>query len=291
MKTSHFKFTNQQRNGIVLLVLVIILIQGYYYFKINKPVENEKIAALLKSHRSEIDSLRQAKLQAKSTYKIYPFNPNFITDYKGYTLGMSIDEIDRLHDFRNQDKWINSAEQFQEVTKISDSLLAEISPYFKFPSWVNNINVKAKFSNSSYSREPKTFDEKLDLNKATSSQLQKIYGIGNTLSKRIVNYRDKFKGGFASIVELEEVYGLTDEVIERLKEEFALKTPRSIKKINLNTATRDELVKIKYIDYELAKYIIEARTLRDGFKNLEELTKVKDFPIHKKELIQLYLYL
>ncbi len=41
----------------------------------------------------------------------------------------------------------------------------------------------------------------------------------------------------------------------------------------------------------LAHAIIEQRTLREGFKSFEELTKVKDFPVHKIEIIKLYLSL
>ena len=52
------------------------------------------------------------------------------------------EEIDRLLKFRGQDKWINSPQQFQEVTQISDSLLAEIAPYFKFPEWVTKSQTK-----------------------------------------------------------------------------------------------------------------------------------------------------
>ncbi len=47
---------------------------------------------------AEVDSLRIA-LELKAP-KIFPFNPNYITDYKGYSLGMSNEEIDRLHQFR-----------------------------------------------------------------------------------------------------------------------------------------------------------------------------------------------
>jgi competence ComEA-like helix-hairpin-helix protein len=138
---------------------------------------------------------------------------------------------------------------------------------------------------------PKTYDEKIDLNKASASQLQKVYGVGEKLSERIVTYRSKFSGGFHSDVELIEVYGLTPEVIERIKDNFTVKTPRSITKLDLNTATRDDLVKIKYIDYEIANNIIEERTLREGFKAFEELTKVEQFPVKKIEIIKLYLHL
>ena len=75
-----------------------------------------------------------------------------------------------------------------------------------------------------------------------------------------------------SLVELTEIYGLDIEVIERIKNDFTVSTPRQINKFNLNTATRDNLVLIKYIDYEIANNILEERTLRDGFKSLEELS-------------------
>ena len=77
----------------------------------------------------------------------------------------------------------------------------------------------------------------------------------------------------------------------RITNEFTVKTPRQIQKINLNTATVDELVTIQHIDYELAYNIIEQRQLREGFKSLGELTKVKDFPVNKIEIIKLYLSL
>ena len=51
---------------------------------------------------------------------------------------MSSEEIDRLLDYRKQNKWINSKEEFKKVTKVSDSLLDQISSYFKFPDWVAN---------------------------------------------------------------------------------------------------------------------------------------------------------
>ncbi|RED47357.1 competence ComEA-like helix-hairpin-helix protein [Winogradskyella eximia] len=293
---SHFLFTNQQRNGIFLLLAVIVIIQCIYWFVPNiftdtttdKPVnENE-----LETFRKEVDSLRLVEIENRKP-KIYPFNPNYITDYKGYTLGMTNEEIDRLHKFRERNQWVNSAKDFQKVTKVSDSFLDIISPYFKFPDWVTNPKPKTQGYSNSYSNssKPKTYQQKVDLNLATANQLKKVYGVGEKLSERIIKYRDKYKGGFISDVQLSEVYGLSPEVIERIKNDFTVKTPRAIKTYNLNTATRDELVTIQFIDYEVAHNIIEERTLRDGFKSLEELTKVEDFPIKKFDIIKLYLYL
>lgn len=233
----------------------------------------------LKSFEKEFTALHQKSVE-ESKPKIYPFNPNFITPYKGYTLGMSVEEIERLQAFRAKDRWVNSAKEFQQVTGVSDSLLNTISLFFKFPKWVTQAQQK----------KPKPKNTVLDLNLATAAQLQSVYGIGPKLSERILRYRSKFEGGFADMVELKAVYGLSDEVIEHIKQRFVIKQPRSIVKINLNEAHQEDLVKIPFIDYELAYTIVEMRVLKEGFQVLEELTKLKDFPADKLAIISLYLY-
>ena len=259
-------------------------------------VDKEELAKFNK----EIDSLKLVQLE-KSKPKTYPFNPNYITDFKGASLGMSNKEIDRLLAFRKQNKWINSTKQFQEVTKVSDSLLSQISPYFKFPEWISNPDRTSKnyptddFSkqtrrhDGNFNSKPKKIAEKRDLNKATAQQLQKINGIGKIFSERIIRFRNKFVGGFIDDVQLQDVYGLTPEVIERITNNFTVKTPRQIKKININKATVENLVTVQHIDYDLAYNIIEQRKLKDGYKSLDELKKVKDFPVNKIDIIKLYL--
>ncbi len=288
---SHFTFSKEQRNGIFLLILLIIILQGVYFFVVPLTAGNDvKELSVnreeLKKFQKEIDSLKQVELEARQP-KIYPFNPNYITDYKGASLGMSNEEIDRLHAFRKQDKWVNSTEEFQQVTKISDSLLNAISPYFKFPDWVTNPKPKANVT--VYNNTPKTFAQKQDLNTATAKQLQKINGVGAYFSERIVKFRNAFSGGFIADVQLQDVYGLTPEVIEKITEQFTVKTPRVIKKININEAAIEDLVTIQHIDYDLAHDIVEQRQLRDGYKSLDELKKVNGFPVNKFEIIKLYL--
>ena len=292
---SHFKFSNSQRNGIFLLALLIFVFQCIYIFVDFASEEPPMDTAELEVFRRRIDSLKQASME-QNKEKVLPFNPNYITDYKGYTLGMSPDEIDRLLAFRKKDQWINSVKQFQEVTLVSDSLLKAISPMFKFPDWVNEQKLATNQNNNLKTSTPqgyakKSFDQKMDLNVATAQQLQKVHGIGEKLSANIIKYRNGFKGGFISEIQLQDIYGLTPEVIDRITNDFVVKTPRRVEKLDLNTATKDQLVTVQHIDYEIAHYIIEQRTLRDGFKSFDELLKVKKFPVQKLEIIKLYLTL
>ncbi|MEP3838925.1 MAG: helix-hairpin-helix domain-containing protein [Algibacter sp.] len=253
-------------------------------FEINK----EELANFTK----EIDSLRQVQLEA-SKPKLYPFNPNYITDFKGASLGMSNQEIDRLLAFRKQNKWINSTKQFQEVTKVSDSLLNALAPFFKFPEWITNPKPKITTNRNlspNYNNQPKTYSQKQDLNTATAQQLQKINGVGKVLSDRIIKYRNKSVGGFIADIQLQDVYGLTPEVIEKITNQFTVKTPKAVKELNINTATVDDLVTVPHIDYDVAHNIIEQRTLVEGFSSINQLKKVKDFPVNKIKIIELYLH-
>ena len=278
-------YSKSQRIGIIVLFVLIFICQGFYFFSNFKSVENngdEKVQWL--SYQKEIDSLKILKSNYKPT--IYPFNPNFITDFKGYKLGMSVTEIDRLLAFRKQNKFVNSAEEFQVVTKVSDSLLKAISPYFKFPDWVKNKkNFSSSFGKKDFSKTEKKIS--LDINNASQEDLMKVYGIGEGLSKRILEQKEKF-GAFVSMEQMSDVWGLSPEVIIKLNESFFVKNTTNQKKIKINSATIKELSQFPYFRYALAKEIVTYRSMNNDIK-IEDLAKIKGFPVEKIKIIALYL--
>lgn len=282
-----FKFNSAQQKGILGLFGIIILLQLTYFmidFSSEEKSESNKQKWL--AYQNQIDSLQQDN-QEHTNYN-YSFNPNFITDFKAYKLGMKPAEIDRLLAFRKMNKFVNSAKEFQAVTKISDSLLAKISPYFKFPDWVNNrqSNYYKNDNNQNYSEKEKIVIK--DLNLATKEDLMKISGIGDAISDRILNEKIKF-GGFVSMLQIKDIYGLSPEVIEKINERFKILTQPKIAKLDINNASLDELKKFPYFNYGLAKKIIIHRSMNGDFKSAENLTVVKDFPVDKIEIIVLYL--
>lgn len=284
---SLFRFSKNQRNGILLLIVTVVVLQ-IIYFKIDfskEPVldfHSEEIIAL----QSKIDSLKQIALTPKKT-KPRKFNPNFITEYSGYTMGLSPKEIDRLHQFRAKDQWINSVADFKRVTQVSDSLLDVISPRFKFPEWVTNPKPRSK---NWASKPEKNFTQKIDLNKATPEQLQEINGVGEVLSKRIVNFRDRLQG-FLVDEQLYDVYGLEFAVVKRILLEFTVKEKPTVVKININTASASDIATLPFISFNLAKEIVDYRLLHEGFKEMGELKKVEGFPVQKIDRFALYLTL
>lgn len=282
-----FQFTKQEQNGIFYLVVLLVLIQSFYW--VIKTTNSEAEAGIVLDNRAQqqVDSLKTLALLPKAP-KIYPFNPNFITDFKGYTLGMSTTEIDRLLEFRKTGKYVNSAADFQKVTQISDSLLQSISPYFKFPDWVLENQAGAVKAKTSARFKKKS--EMIDLNQATAQELRQISGVGQKLSARIVKFRDRL-GGFLVNEQLYEVYGLEPEVAERVLRKFQVIALPKIQKININTATWEELSQLVYITENTAKRIVAYRNENGPLDSLDELGLVKGFPKDKITRIGLYLSL
>lgn len=272
--------------GLLVLVILMVLLQSVYFFgdfsSQNKSIA-EKDNWLQK--QGEIDSLKMTSTNQKPV--IYPFNPNFITDFKGYKLGMSTAEIDRLLAYRKQNKFVNSAEEFQKVTKVSDSLLKTISPYFKFPDWVNNKN-KSTFNSYSKNFSKKEEVKKLvDINLASQEDLMKVYGIGEGLSKRILEQREKL-GAFVSMEQMKLIWGLSPEVVEKLNQSFIIKSKPTIKKLRINDLSVKELSQFPYFRYNLAKEIVTYRSMNGDIK-IEDLSKIKGFPVENINIIALYL--
>ena len=279
---SLFLFNRKQQRGIFVLIILLAVVTTIYFYAFTRP-QQKLVVEDVSDYQLQIDSLKIVASQKKN--KIYPFNPNFITDYRGYVLGLNEEQLARLHRFRESGKFINSEKDFQKVTNVSNVWLDSISPYFKFPDWVT----KPKKSHVSSSFKEHKIVSK-NINNATQDDLKAVYGIGPALSSRIIKEREFLKG-FVDIKQVRSIYGLTDSTMIQLKKHFYVTRSASFKKIALNTATRNELLSVPYLSDYLVDQLIKQRTLRDGFKDWDKVVLTSRFPEEKLVLIQLYLTL
>lgn len=288
------RFSKGHYFGIAILICSIGLLQLFIYWFNNQ----KDTASLVLSQdeknwlfaQNEIDSIKE--VNQENSNKIYPFNPNFISDYKGYKLGMTEAQIDKLHQLRKQNKYVNSKSEFQKLTGVSNEWMKQYAIYFKFPDWVTNrtnINFKSKFENTYQKFDKKETKIVLqDLNTADQIALEKAYMIGEKLAIRIISEREKF-GNFVSMEQLGFIWGISPEAISDLNKKFQIKSTGNLKKININTFTIKELQQFPYFNYTIAKNIVTFRSMNGDFKKSEDLTNVKQFPLEKLKIIALYL--
>ena len=282
IKWRRFSFNRSNRIGMLYfasIIIVIFLLQILYGQLTNDQDDEWFTSYETVKLQNELDSLKSIQQKKKDT--IYPFNPNFLTDYRGYKLGLSVEQIDRFLNYREKDQWVNSAQEFQQITQIPDSLLDQIDTYFKFPDWVKDREKEKQNAKSDIIWRPKK-----DLNSITVEQLQEIKGIGPTLSNRIVDYRKRLKN-YRDLIQLEDVWGLNYEVKDRLRKNLFVN--QDYEQIAINKATVIELSEIPYFDYELSRKIFQFIQVRQGIDSFEELGKLQDFPFDKIERIKLYL--
>ena len=129
---------------------------------------------------------------------------------------------------------------------------------------------------------------KININIASAAEIAGIPGIGSSTSNAIVAYREKV-GRIKSIDELVNVKRIGKRTIEKIrpyifinkKKAYIEKSDNTIIKksnpsllVDINSASKKELMALPRIGEKTAQHIIEYRKLHKGFKNKEDIMNV-----------------
>lgn len=109
----------------------------------------------------------------------------------------------------------------------------------------------------------------LDLNACDSASLEALPGIGPVLSARIIKYR-RLLGGYASVDQLREVYGLPEETFGLISGRLSADS-LDVKRIRVNSATFGDLIRHPYFRKEEVPALLKYRELNGRIDGLEEL--------------------
>jgi len=164
--------------------------------------------------------------------------------------------------------------------KIEEEKLDNYSKPFK-PKYNKRDSYNSKYKSSASKQvEPVDFEKsekiakaKFDINLADTSQLRTIYGIGSVLSKRIIKYR-QLLGGFASMHQLKEVYGLQDSVINKLGERTYISPDYEPEKIKVNSEKPYIMDDHPYVSKTIANAIDAYRYQHGPFQSIDELQNI-----------------
>jgi competence ComEA-like helix-hairpin-helix protein len=127
----------------------------------------------------------------------------------------------------------------------------------------------------------------IDINTSDTLQLIKIPGIGSSFAKRITSYRNLL-GGYYRLEQLQEVYGMYEELYEKIIPYMQTDTDKIIP-IPVNTASLDKLRSHPYINFYQAKAIIEIRKKKGKLENIHEFYLLEEFTEEDIERMKPYL--
>jgi competence protein ComEA len=127
----------------------------------------------------------------------------------------------------------------------------------------------------------------LDINSCDSASLEALPGLGPVLSARIIKYR-KLLGGFASVEQLREVYGLSEETYN-LVSGMLMADSADVIRISINDADYKKLIRMPYFErYEVAA-ILKYRELKGKLRSIDELVENKLISVETAAKVKHYL--
>jgi DNA uptake protein ComE-like DNA-binding protein len=129
---------------------------------------------------------------------------------------------------------------------------------------------------SVYQTKVETEANLIDINRADSTQLLPLPGIGPVFAGRIIKYRNLL-GGFVSIDQLGEVYGMPAETIMRIRNQVYIDSS-VIQKIRIDSASFGELLRHPYLEYNEVKALVDYRDFKGDISSLNELRENQVLP-------------
>lgn len=111
----------------------------------------------------------------------------------------------------------------------------------------------------------------LDINKATAADFEKLRGIGPVLATRIVKFRGVL-GGFASVAQLREVYGLPDSTYRAISSALRVQAGQ-VQQLNINTGSYKDFKAHPYLR-PFAKDIESYRGKNGNYKQVADLKNI-----------------
>lgn len=277
---SYFSFTKKELNGIVVLFVLIfttaIFPVLYSLFSEKKQFDFSSFAAEVDSfytsnrHRSNQsnEQLRAEIEEQELVASYFDFDPNGLSESDWEKLGLSAKQIKVIKNYEARGGRFLKKEDLKKIYSISADKYAMLEPYIK---------IKDRPADRDLYREGREAAKQpvliLEINKADSAELEMLKGIGPAFASRIVKYRQRL-GGFHSISQLREVYGLDSTRFEQLKEQITL-DPSIIIQTNINQANFEDLKRYPFLTYKQVNAILQYRKQHGAYTSIDDLRKIK----------------
>jgi len=299
-----FYFSKGQRIGIVVLVVLILLVLAVnftlpLFFPTEMKTDNSFMTEVDAFKKTLVlrDSMYKAKRkseceqryykkytsypeqQKRASYSLFPFDPNTVDSATFIRLGIKPFIVSTVLKYRSKGGKFRTPTHFAKVYGILPEKFKELEPYISIQEIKSKVvDVKEKATKQNII---------VELNTADTAQLMQVKGIGRGYAKGIVRFRRE-TGGFVSVEQLREIYGMRPENFERIRP-FCTVNPELVQKINVNIATVQRLAAHPYLNFYQAKAIYELRRKKGKIYSVNELKSLDGFTPENTVKIQPYL--
>lgn len=287
-------FSSQTQRGLLLLCLLIlaVVLIGPRLGRRADPAD-EPTAATLEAYQKFHATLQQEATADQSdadfhadglrgaphpepTLRPFPFDPNRADSATLRRLGLPGWVVQSIVRYREKGGRFRQDEDFRRIYGLTDEQYKALRPYLHIPpADTLRPRMQPLWADSPGGHVTKPYKYPagtvVDLNRADTSELKRIPGIGSAIARRIARYRQRL-GGFHDLEQLKEI-NLNPE---RLRLWFYIDTA-AICRINLNAASLNTLSRHPYLNFPQAKAICEYRQKNGSLDKLHALALFDEF--------------
>jgi len=288
----YFSFTKKERWGIIsivaIILLLIILPFFFPYFTKKEKTDASQFAKEIAQLRLDTSSKKSIANKIDDGYyndytptsekyiskpEVFFFDPNTASVADWIRLGIKSRTAETIQKYIEKGGKFYKPEDIKKIYGISGKDADRLIPYVsikeakkEYPHYQQKEDADKKSYSKNY------VNEKTDINEADTSAFIALPGIGSKLAKRIITYREKL-GGFYSIDQVSETYFLPDSTFQKIKPHLAVDS-KAIKKININSASVEEMKLHPYIKYNMANAIFQYRQQHSNYNSVEEIKHI-----------------
>jgi len=282
----YFGISKSEANGLFILFILMIPIvfspliyrniiksEGYTSY-IQDSVKLDSLLRIMNDSAFKGDASTTVPGNIRDT--IFFFDPNIVSFDEMLQLQMDTLIAKRIVKYRNKKGRFYQKSDLKKIYDFPEDLYIKLEKYIVISS--DNQAKKEEIRTHKEIKNDIDFPIKriwLDLNKADTSDLKMVKGIGDVLSSRIIKYKELL-GGYVSIYQLDAVYGLKGISLQNIKEAVYIDSLFIPRKIRINFVEWSEFVRHPYIGPTLANRIIEIRSKNGFIENIDDLSYLPD---------------
>ena len=295
-----FYFTRTERRGILLLCTLILLVYGgaqaylHWQEKASQPSAEDR-AERLRMQQEEEDFLATIQEEeeigrarhrhpedtgfrpGKTAVTPFPFDPNRADSLTLCRLGLPDWMARNIVRYRERGGRFRHPEDFRKIYGLTDEQYAALEPYIRIAPQDTARPDTPRLYTAQTERDTLVRPDKypagtvIELNRADTTELKKIPGIGSGIARLITGYRQRL-GGFYALEQLREI----DLDPEPLRPWLRIDST-AIRRLNLNRVGIDRLRRHPYFNFYQAKAIVERRKKHGPLRSLKVFALYEEF--------------
>ena len=307
-----FYYSRRERRGILALMTASLLLllggEVYMYLKSQQadiPDDLPEQQRTMEEYQHFIASIREKEQEEKESRKsryttwreeydvppvLVPFNPNTADSATFRQLGLPAWMARNILRYREKGGVFRRAEDFRKIYGLTEEQYATLCPYIRIPATDTvahrpSLFLAEQHEDSLHREKPLKYapGTLVDLNRADTTELKKIPGIGSGIARLISGYRQRL-GGFYRLSQLEDINLDYHQLTDWLRIDTT-----AIHRIPVNHASVDRLRHHPYLNFYQAKALVEYRRKHGPLKNLKPFVLYEEFTREDLERIGHYL--